>query len=107
LFSADQERKIEVSWDDGQQKKYSVILEIMAKDRSGLLNDISQVFSEFGANVTEGAMKTIGQQARSTFTIQIRNLNQLKQIFRRIQKIKGVENISRVKDYINYPQENA
>ena len=55
----------------------------------------------------EGVMKTIGQQARSTFTIQIRNLNQLKQIFRRLQKIKGVENISRVKDYINYPQENA
>ena len=84
-----------------------MILEIKAKDRSGLLNEISLVFSEFGANVSEGVMKTIGQQARSTFTIQIRNLNQLKQIFRRLQKIKGVENISRVKDYINYPQENA
>ncbi|NLG15736.1 MAG: bifunctional (p)ppGpp synthetase/guanosine-3',5'-bis(diphosphate) 3'-pyrophosphohydrolase [Fibrobacter sp.] len=107
IFSTDQERKIEVSWDDGQQKRYNVILEINASDRSGLLNEISQVFSDFGANVTEGAMKVESQLARSTFTIEIRNRNQLKQIFRQLQKIKGVENISRVKDYINYPQENT
>jgi len=106
LFSTDEDRKIEVSWDDGQQKKYFVALEIIGVDRPGLLNEISLVFSEFGANVIEGSIKTLNQQARSIFKIEIRNINQLKQIFRKIQRIKGIENITRVKDYINYPQEN-
>jgi len=106
LFSKDEERKIEVSWDSGDQKKYTVDLEILAADRPGLLHEISLVFSEFGANVLEGSIKTISQNAKSTFKIEISNRNQLKQIFRRIQRIKGIENISRVKDYINYPQEN-
>ena len=107
LFSADQERKIEVSWDDGQQKKYNVALEIIGSDRPGLLHEISLVFSDFGANVIEGSIKAVSQQARCSFKIEIRNRNQLKQIFRRIQKIKGIENISRVKDYINYPQDSS
>ena len=106
LFSNDQERKIEVSWDNGERKKYFVSLEIVGLDRAGLLNEISQVFTEFGANVIEGSIKTLNQQAKSMFKIEIRNINQLKQIFRRVQRIKGIENISRVKDYINYPQEN-
>lgn len=107
LFSADEERKIEVSWDNGEQKKYFVSLEIIGVDRAGLLNEISLVFTEFGANVIEGSIKTLNQQAKSMFKIEIRNINQLKQIFRRVQRIKGIENISRVKDYINYPQENV
>lgn len=106
LFSGDEDRKIEVSWDEGVQKKYFVAFEIIGMDRPGLLNEISQVFTEFGANVIEGSIKILNQQAKSMFKIEIRNINQLKQIFRRIQRIKGIENISRVKDYINYPQEN-
>jgi GTP pyrophosphokinase len=107
LFANDQERKIEVTWDNGEHHKYSVTLEIIGRDRPGLLHEISQVFTDFGANVIEGSLKTISEQAKSIFKIEIRNRNQLKQIFRRIQKIKGIENISRVKDYINYPQEGT
>jgi len=105
LFSGDEDRRIEVSWDDGMQKKYFVSFEIIGVDRPGLLNEISLVFTEFGANVIEGSIKILNQQAKSMFKIEIRNINQLKQIFRRIQRIKGIENISRVKDYINYPHE--
>jgi guanosine-3',5'-bis(diphosphate) 3'-pyrophosphohydrolase len=107
IFSTDQERKIEVTWDEGDQKKYNVTLEIVGSDRSGLLNDISQIFTDFGVNVIEGSIKTVSQQAKNVFKIEIRNRNQLKQILRKLQQIKGIENISRVKDYINYPQEEG
>jgi len=110
LFNEDEERRIEVSWDTGEQKKYQVLLEITASDRPGLLFDISQVFSDFGANVIEGNLSTLSQQARSTFKIEIRNRNQLKQILRRLQKIKGIEKVVRLKDYkdyINYSQEGT
>ena len=52
---------------------------------------MTQVLSEYGANVTDAGIKTISQQARAMFRIEIYNRNQLKQILRRLQKIKGVE----------------
>ncbi|MGA3050549.1 MAG: bifunctional (p)ppGpp synthetase/guanosine-3',5'-bis(diphosphate) 3'-pyrophosphohydrolase [Chitinispirillaceae bacterium] len=107
LFAADQERTIDVAWDEGKQKKYVVSLELASVDRPGLLHEITRIFSEFGANVTDAGIKTISQQARCTFRIEIYNRNQLKQIIRRLQKIKGVENVSRVKDYISYSEENT
>jgi guanosine-3',5'-bis(diphosphate) 3'-pyrophosphohydrolase len=104
-FSADLERKIEVAWDEGDKKRYVVSIEVVGTDRPGLLLEITRIFSDFGANVTDAAMKSLGQQARGRFKIEIYNKNQLKQILRRLQKIKGIENVSRVKDYIPYTEE--
>ncbi len=101
LFSGDSERRIEVSWENGEQKKYTVTLEIIGSDRTGLLQEISRVFAEFKVNIIEGSIKASGQHAKSTFVIEIAHLNQLKPIFRGIQKIKGIENVSRVKEYIS------
>ena len=101
LFGDDKERAIVVSWEDGEQKKYAVSLEVIGSDRTGLLQEISRVFAEFKVNIVEGTIKTSGQQARCFFNIEIAHSNQLKQIFRSIQRIKGIENVARVKDYIS------
>ena len=101
LFADDKERTIEVSWEDSEQKKYIVSLEIVGSDRTGLLQEISRVFAEFKVNIIKGSIKTQGQQAKSSFNIEIAHRNQLKPIFRAIQKIKGIENVSRVKEYIS------
>jgi GTP pyrophosphokinase len=106
-FAADAERTIEVAWDEGEKKKYVVSIGFTAADRPGLLHEMTRIFSEFGANVTDVGIKTAGQQARGNFRIEIYNRNQLKQILRRLQKIKGVENVSRVKDYISYAEDTA
>jgi GTP diphosphokinase / guanosine-3',5'-bis(diphosphate) 3'-diphosphatase len=106
-FSKDAERTIEVAWDEGEKKKYVVSLEFTAADRPGLLHEMTRIFTEFGANVADAGIRTADQQARGNFRIEIYNRNQLKQILRRLQKIKGVENVSRVKDYIPYAEETA
>lgn len=105
LFKDDHERAIDVSWDTGEQKRYTVVFEIIGADRQGLLQEITGVFAELKVNVIEGSIKTDGQQVKNRFSIEIIHKNQLKQIFRRLQRIKGIENITRVKDYINYPQD--
>jgi GTP pyrophosphokinase len=107
IFINDADRAIEVKWDEGEQKKYRVSLEIISADRPGLLAEISAVFSDFSANVIDASIKVLNQQAKSAFQIEIRDRNQLKQIFRRIQKIKGIEDVSRVKDYISYPGDDS
>jgi guanosine-3',5'-bis(diphosphate) 3'-pyrophosphohydrolase len=101
LFDDDKERTIEVSWESSEKKKYMVTLEIIGSDRTGLLQEISRVFAEYKVNIIEGSIKTSDQLAKSTFNIEIAHRNQLKPIFRSIQKIKGIENVSRVKEYIS------
>jgi GTP diphosphokinase / guanosine-3',5'-bis(diphosphate) 3'-diphosphatase len=97
LFKDDEERKIQVSWDDRDIKQYIVPLQVVADDRPGLLHEIAETLTNSGANVVEVSLKTTQQQATGIFRIEIKNRNQLKQIFRRIQKIKGVLQISREK----------
>jgi GTP pyrophosphokinase len=103
LFEDDKERRVEVNWDDGEHKKHYISLKVSAADRSGLLNDISQVFVEFGVSISSGSLRAFNGKADLSFQIEIRNLNQLKQILRQIQKIKGVDSVARVKDYAGYP----
>jgi len=98
LFKDNEERKIQVSWDDRDLKRSIVPLQVVAEDRPGLLHEIAEALTNSGANVVEVNLKTAQQHATGIFKIEIKNRNQLKQIFRRIQKIKGVQQISRTKN---------
>ena len=104
LFKDDEERKIQVSWDDRDVKRSVVPLHVVAEDRPGLLHEIAEALTNSGANVTEVNLKTAQQHAHGIFKIEIQNRNQLKQIFRRIQKIKGVRQISRSKNVLDEDQ---
>ena len=101
LFQNNEERKIQVSWDERDQKKYIVPLQITSEDRPGLLHEIAEALTASGANVVEVSLKTTQQDAQGIFKIEIQNRNQLKQIFRRIQKIKGIRQVTRTKDVID------
>jgi GTP pyrophosphokinase len=102
LFMEDEDRRIQVSWEDSEAKKYTVSLSITGGDRPGLLHEIAEVFSALGVNVVEGNLRTKGQQATASFTIEINHKNHLKQIFRRIQRIKGIDNITRTKELADF-----
>lgn len=104
FFSSDPERAMEVAWKEDDKKRYVVSIEVTAADRPGLLHEVTRIFSEFGANIADAGIKTVAQKAKGKFMIEIYNRNQLKQILRRLQRIKGVENVSRVKDYISYSE---
>jgi|WetSurMetagenome_2_1015567.scaffolds.fasta_scaffold00056_4 GTP diphosphokinase / guanosine-3',5'-bis(diphosphate) 3'-diphosphatase len=105
LFSNDEDRRIQVSWEEDEAKKYTVSLHISGADRPGLLHEIAEVFDGLGVNVVQGNVRAAGQQAAASFTIEIGHKNQLKQIFRRIQKIKGIEKIVRTKDLADFSEE--
>jgi len=100
LFSDNEERRIDVSWDDQDTRRYLVSLEIEAQERPGLLHEIAGAFLNFGADVIEGSINATEQRVVNLFKIKIQNKNQLKQIVQRLQKIKGIEKVSRTRDYI-------
>ena len=71
LFKDDEERKIQVSWDDRDIKQYIVPLQVVAEDRPGLLHEIAETLTNSGANVVEVSLKTTQQQANGIFRIEI------------------------------------
>lgn len=105
LFENDSERKVEVNWDDGEHKKHYISINILGADRVGLLQEVAKTFAESDANVSSGSQRSFNGKADLSFQLEIRNLAQLKQIFRQLQKIKGIEKVARVKDYISYPRD--
>jgi len=106
LFENDSERKVEVNWDDGdERKKHYISINISGADRVGLLQEVAGAFAESDAGVSSGSQRSFNGKADLTFQLEIRNLAQLKQIFRLLQKIKGIEKVARVKDYISYPRD--
>ena len=45
----------------------------------------------------EATLKTAQSYANGIFKVEIQNRNQIKQIFRRIQKVKGIKQVIRMK----------
>ncbi len=97
IFAQDKERVIHVSWDDNQSRKFHAHIEVKAGDRRGLLHEITEVFTDAGANVLEGTIRTEHEHVSNSFRLEVANTNQLKQIVRRIQRIRGVESVSRAR----------
>lgn len=106
IFNKDEERSIQVNWegDKPERRKYTVYLDITANNRTGLLNEITAVFTKQNAEIINCVLNTDNQYVYNSFQIEIDNSRQLKQIFREIQKIKGVEKVVRTRDKAQYTE---
>jgi GTP pyrophosphokinase len=98
LFQRNEERAIQVRWDDSRRKSYTVFLEVLAGDRPGLLHDIAAVLSDTRVNILEGSIRTSHHRVRNIFKIELNNSSQLKEILRRIRRIRDVERVGRTRD---------
>lgn len=92
-----QERFIDVEWDTNEKAEYPVEIQIKATDRSGLLTDITQ-------GITDSNISLLSLNARTNkeklvlinMTLEIKNTEQLRDLMKRIKKLKGVIDVYRV-----------
>jgi len=93
----DPSRIVRVSWDTENLPGRRVTVNVVARDRTGLLKDISSCISHLNLNVVESHTKVIPQknQARFRFQITIYDTNDLNNLLSQIQNIPGVISISR------------
>jgi len=93
----DPSRIVHVSWDIENLPGRRVTVNVVARDRTGLLKDISSCISHLNLNVVESHTKVIPQknQARFRFQITIYDINDLNNLLSQIQDIPGVISISR------------
>jgi guanosine-3',5'-bis(diphosphate) 3'-pyrophosphohydrolase len=90
------ERRITVHWSDEVKDIYTVTLLVRAKDRPGLLANITKVISGVGANIQFLDSRPDNLQARVEATLDITDRDQLERILKSIKRISGVADVERV-----------
>jgi GTP diphosphokinase / guanosine-3',5'-bis(diphosphate) 3'-diphosphatase len=85
----EQERWIPVKWKETFNQK--IAFYIRASERSGLLADLLHTIASAGFEVKEAKAKMLGSDmAECSFSIIPRDLNHLKKLIERVNKVKGV-----------------
>jgi GTP pyrophosphokinase len=91
------ERRIAVEWGgEGSTAKFLVQLLIRAKDRAGLLADITAVFSNAGCNIHNLESRPDKMNAQVDVNLEIVDRRQLESVLANIRKIAGVYGVERV-----------
>lgn len=95
----EQDRLIEVAWDQKFDAAFQIRLEVLGIDRSGLLRDVMNVLSEMKISaswVTARGDKSKNKMATVDLTVEIHNLEQLEYLRQRLGKVRDVFEVRRV-----------
>lgn len=98
VYSSDsEERLIDVAWDFQKKASYNAEIQVKAFDRAGLLADVA-------SRVTDADIGLLSLNARTNkekvvtlnMTLEINNIEQLKDLMRKLRKIKNITDVYRV-----------
>lgn len=100
MNETDRTRLIEAEWQEGaldSTASYSTEIRIFASDRTGMLFDISKIFTEANINVTAVNSKSNSRNEKATITVtfEIRKVDELKHIIAKLRMIPGVIDVER------------
>jgi GTP diphosphokinase / guanosine-3',5'-bis(diphosphate) 3'-diphosphatase len=90
------ERRIAVEWGSGSSATFPVELLIRAKDRPGLLAEITAVISGAGSNIRTLESRPDRQNARVEASVEIMDKRQLETILTNIRRVQGVYGVERI-----------
>jgi GTP diphosphokinase / guanosine-3',5'-bis(diphosphate) 3'-diphosphatase len=96
LLKKDPERFTSVSWDGDQSTAFVVEIQIDAWDRHRLLEDLSRVFSESGANILEARCMSAPPMVKNRFVVEVADTHTLKGAITRMRNIDSVFDAYRV-----------
>ncbi len=89
-------RLIDVEWEAAPTQTYPIAIRVEAYDRTGLLNDITQVVAENKVNIVAAAVQVNPDHtALVTATLQVASVSQLARVMGRIEGLKDVINVQR------------
>ena len=97
MNGTDLERVIEVNWENDVENSYTVEIEIVCNDKSGVLTEIFAVPSEMNFNIR--SVHASPNKSNKTSTVMlgldVQNAAQVEQIMNRLRRIKDVYSVSR------------
>ena len=101
MSELDRTRLIEAEWQDGanvdSNASYSTEIRIFASDRTGMLFDVTKVFTEANISVTAINSKTNHKNDKATIVVafEIKKVEQLKNIMTKLRQIPGIIDVER------------
>ncbi len=95
--SSDFARVIEVNWDIGLDKVYTVTIDVTCNDKSGVLTNLLAVPSESKINISAVYARANKSNKTSIVTmgLDVKNALQLEQIMTKFRRIKDVYSVTR------------
>ena len=97
LQDTDLSRMIEVSWDIGLDKDYTVEIEIICNDRVGVLQELLAVPSEMKLNISSVNANPNRSNKTSTvrMSLSVQNATQVQQAMTKLRRLKDVYSVTR------------
>ncbi|MCL4516403.1 MAG: bifunctional (p)ppGpp synthetase/guanosine-3',5'-bis(diphosphate) 3'-pyrophosphohydrolase [Firmicutes bacterium] len=90
------DRRIEVYWNEGGGSAYPVEIEVEAVDRANLLTNVMNSISETKANIVAvNARTTKNRMAIINLVVDIRDVEHMELVMKKIKKVEGVLNVFR------------
>lgn len=90
-----QARLLAADWGDQDSEVFAVDVEVSARDRSGLLKDVGELFSQEKINVVRVNTLSQDDMARMEFTLEVRDIGQLTRFLARVGQVRGVHSARR------------
>ncbi|MBI5329412.1 MAG: bifunctional (p)ppGpp synthetase/guanosine-3',5'-bis(diphosphate) 3'-pyrophosphohydrolase [Betaproteobacteria bacterium] len=90
-----QGRLLQASWGRDADQIFSVDIELVARDRSGLLKDITEIMAQEKINAIRVNTLTQHDTARMEFTVEVRDISQLMRFLARAGHVRGMETARR------------
>ncbi len=97
IQDVDPDRLVEVEWEPSEDMTYLAKLKVTNIAKKGMLSTLSAIFTQSEANILDANVQTtIDKKGISTFTIEISDYAQLRDIISKIKKIKEVLKVERI-----------
>jgi GTP pyrophosphokinase len=90
------ERQVTVEWSTERGQVFPVRIEVVGARRVDLLSDVTRVVSDMGADVRNASVQVEGEAFFGRFVIQVRDVGHLQRTIDKIQRVRGVERVSRL-----------
>ena len=98
LFEDEENRMIDVYWQNEKEAAYNVDIEIFANDRSGLLADIiTQIGTTKSKLIAVSSRANKERIAITEITVEVENLDSLNQVLKAVRRVDSVYEVKRKK----------
>ncbi len=96
MLNNSEERIVHVSWPDTDTADFIAGVRISGRDRSGLLNDVTNAISNYNnTNIRSVTINTKDSLFDGQFVLYVKNTSHLSQIIERLKRVKSVTKVER------------
>jgi guanosine-3',5'-bis(diphosphate) 3'-pyrophosphohydrolase len=98
LADSDDERRVEVVWEKGARTARDVRIEVVSRDRPGLLAGMSHAIAQTGMNIHKAYVRTTGEgRAVNVFEMTLFSEADYDRVCRNLRRVPGVKDIRRLR----------